>query len=707
MNLSLKTKLGILLPIGVLLVMTIIILSSFWASSLQNDYTVVINLSGRQRMLTQKMTKEILWVVREKEGKESGDGYKESLRKTIYIFDKTLDALANGGETIDPGGKAVKVPALSNPEILKILKSSSALWKEFHTNLGLFMEEGVSLDSDEFRKALAFIEANNGKLLDAMNDVAVLYEKEAKEKLSFFATIQVWAFIVTVIMGAVAYWVTESIIIRPLSKMAVSLQDITKMGVSEQPLIGNGDEIGNMIATIEQMAANLQNMREEIGNTASNVASASEQISSATEDLTAGAEIQSASIDMTSVSIEEINASMREIAGNTSELSSSAEKAAASTSEIAESIDKVAGIAEELANTVDEVASSITDMARSVKEITEHTSQLSNFTADTAAAVSEINSSIIEVEGSLSISAKLAEATEQDAEAGREAVKNTIDGMNRIRETVDDAARGMEKLNARSEAIGDILNVINEVAKQTSLLALNAAIIAAQAGDHGKGFSVVADEIKDLAGRTTESTREIESLIKAVQSESANVVKSMGIGRNSVEKGFELSQRAGEALDKILSSANSSRRMVGQITRASEEQRKGSQLANNSMEKITEMIRKVCMSIEDHERGSANIADASVKMKEAAFQVKNSTSEQSHNGKIISKAMENITEVIYSIDRGTQEQAKGSQEVAKSILEIRGIIDKNIDDLMKLSEVMEIMSAQTEILENAIKKFNT
>src|SRR5437870_7745307 len=125
--------------------------------------------------------------------------------------------------------------------------------------------------------------------------------------------------------------------------------------------------------------------------------------------------------------------------------------------------------------------------------------------------------------------------------AGRE----SIEGMEQIRQSVVASNAVVSRLGERSLAIGRILNVIEDIAEQTNLLALNAAILAAQAGEHGRGFSVVASEIRELSERTAASTREIAGLIQSVQSEVANALASMSEGTKLVEHGVTLSHQAG------------------------------------------------------------------------------------------------------------------------------------------------------------------
>lgn len=704
MKISLKLKTMILLG-GFLCVISLIIAANFRVNRLQKDYALIINLTGRQRMLSQKMTKDILGIVRDKEGKGSVPDYRESLTMTRELFDRTLNALISGGETTGAAGKNVTLPKPSNLSVVDTLNKSYELWKEFNNNIDAVLRQDAAIDSEEFKKALTFIEENNTRLLDAMNTVTEIYQGEADGIVSLLERLQFWTLLIALAVAAGAFWAVNYIVIKPVGNMADDLNSVATGDLTIESKVKSSDEIGEMAVTVNQMTVNLRGMVIEISNTSSNVASASEYIAATTKELNAGADIQNSAISRTSSSIDEMNASVKEIAGNTTKLSYKAEEIASTTLEMTASIDEIARIAEGLSYTVEEVTSSITEMTASVKEITEHASQLSTSTEETAASVSEINASIKEVEGNINISGRLADATASDAAAGMEAVNKTIDGMKRIKETVDTAAGVIKRLGAKSEAIGDILNVINEVAEQTNLLALNAAIIAAQAGEHGKGFSVVADEIKGLAERTTVSTKEIEILIKGVQSEVTNAVKSIEAGSKSVDTGMKVSNIAGDALEKILTSANSSRQMVEQIARASAEQLKGSQQASEAMEKITDMIKRVFRAIEDQEKGSAYISIAAEKMREAATHVKKTTKEQSHNGESISKLIEKMAEMVNSINRATSEQASESQKIVKAVSDIREITERNVAGVGKMQKATETLVSQTGILGDAVKRF--
>jgi len=253
------------------------------------------------------------------------------------------------------------------------------------------------------------------------------------------------------------------------------------------------------------------------------------------------------------------------------------------TNEMSESLKTmvadVAASANEVASAATEISSSNEEMSKGVAEQTEQVNQISS-------AIEQMSNSVVEVARKSNDAATNADESGRIAEEGGQVVQQTIEGMESIKEAVGSVGASVEQLGKQGEQIGQIIEVINDIADQTNLLALNAAIEAARAGEHGRGFAVVADEVRKLADRTTKATEEIGESIQAIQTETTGAVDRMNGGQQQVEKGVELATGAGESLTKIVNSAKDVAGMIQSIASAAEEQSSASEQVSRNVESI-------------------------------------------------------------------------------------------------------------------------
>ena len=201
------------------------------------------------------------------------------------------------------------------------------------------------------------------------------------------------------------------------------------------------------------------------------------------------------------------------------------------------------------------------------------------------------------------------------AQEGGEVVTQTIDDMNRISDAVASSAAAITELGERSKQIGEIVKVINDIADQTNLLALNAAIEAARAGEHGRGFAVVADEVRKLADRTTRATEEIAESIKAIQSETDRAVNRMHTGTEQVSRGAEQAGKAGTSLNRIVASADAVREVIQTIAGAMQQQAASS-------EELSRNIATISSAGEQATQGTHQAAEAASHLSEKAEQLR-------------------------------------------------------------------------------------
>lgn len=249
------------------------------------------------------------------------------------------------------------------------------------------------------------------------------------------------------------------------------------------------------------------------------------------------------------------------------------------------SIASVAQSAVQVASASQQLSASSEEMASGAEEQTSQTSQV-------ATSVEEMSATVQQVAKNANSAASSALEAGKTANKGGDIVGQTVNGISRISRSVQDLQNVIQGLSRNSEKIGNIIGVIDDVADQTNLLALNAAIEAARAGEQGRGFAVVADEVRKLAERTTVSTREIAEMVKSIQGDTSQAVTSMETGRKEVEAGVNLAQQAGAALNEIVQGVQGVQDMVQQIATASEEQSAAAEEISSNVESIASVARQ-------------------------------------------------------------------------------------------------------------------
>ncbi|KAB2925931.1 MAG: methyl-accepting chemotaxis protein [Bacteroidetes bacterium] len=233
------------------------------------------------------------------------------------------------------------------------------------------------------------------------------------------------------------------------------------------------------------------------------------------------------------------------------------------------------------------VASASTEISASTEQMAAGAHQQTSQASEVASAVEEMTKTIVENSQTAKHTAETSKQAKIAAEQGGKVVEDTVNGMKKIADVVRSSATTVQALGRSSDQIGEIISVIEEIADQTNLLALNAAIEAARAGEQGRGFAVVADEVRKLAERTTKATKEIASMIKQIQTDTKGAVTAMQEGTKQVDAGIALADRAGVSLQEIVAISQKVTDMISQIAGASEEQSKASELIAKNVEGIS------------------------------------------------------------------------------------------------------------------------
>ena len=243
-------------------------------------------------------------------------------------------------------------------------------------------------------------------------------------------------------------------------------------------------------------------------------------------------------------------------------------------------------------------------------------------TEQVATAMNEMSMSVHEVAGNASNAADAAQQADEAAKKGQQVVKGTVDDIHNLATEVESAAEVIGKLKEDSIGIGAVLDVIRAIADQTNLLALNAAIEAARAGEQGRGFAVVADEVRSLASRTQESTREIQGMIERLQNGAASAADAMDQGRRSADATVEKAGQAGESLDAITQVVDTIRDMNTQIAHAAEQQSTTAEEINRNVATINTISVETSHGAEQTAKATDELAQLALHLQEVVGKFK-------------------------------------------------------------------------------------
>ncbi len=275
-----------------------------------------------------------------------------------------------------------------------------------------------------------------------------------------------------------------------------------------------------------------------------------------------------------------------------------------------------------LSGTASQVASASTQLHATADQLATASEEVAAQSGTVATAGEEMSATSGDIARNCTQAAEGSKLASNVATEGAGVVKKTVEVMERIARKVQSSARTVESLGARSDQIGEIVGTIEDIADQTNLLALNAAIEAARAGEQGRGFAVVADEVRALAERTTKATKEIGDMIKNIQSETKGAVAIMEEGVREVETGTEEAGRSGAALQEILDQINTVTMQVSQIATAAEEQTATTSEISNNILQMSEVVQQTARGAQDSSEAASGLARLAEELKGIVGQFK-------------------------------------------------------------------------------------
>jgi len=467
------------------------------------------------------------------------------------------------------------------------------------------------------------------------------------------------------------------------------------------------DELGDIARSFAGMTTALQLTIGRVAEAADRVESAAAEIAAASESVALVTGEQVRGIQSATGAMHAVTGEMGGIAEAAEGLNLSVEESSASILELGSAGDELNRTAALLSSKVEEASTAIEQMIGSVKQVTANVDTLADAAEGTSSSMEEMASSLRDVDANAAETAKLSTRVVASAETGRERVQQTIVGMTAIHETTETAEHLIRSLGERAKEIGAIVDVIDDVADETNLLALNAAIIAAQAGEHGRAFSVVADQIKDLADRVLASTKEIAGLIRSVQGETQNAIAAVEQGARTVQEGVDMSAEAGLALEEITTAARESGMRIGEIVNAVREQARASSHVVGLMEKVRQGVDKIREAGHEQRRGNDAVHRSTISMRDAALQMHATAEEQSRGSARIRDTVTTVRDAAERINGSLREQSDGCKRALGTLEQVAERTRSNEESSKRLEEAMRGLRREADALRQDVRRFRT
>ncbi len=494
----------------------------------------------------------------------------------------------------------------------------------------------------EMALALVFDETyhkNKANIMKPIDDFYVLFQQRTAMDVAMYqqrSNTLIWGIFAVIIlmvgMFVLSYLILQQQVVKKLIRVVEVSKDLAgndlKIFSSEIDLIAKGDLTRSTWIKIRKM--NIRS-KDEVGQMAQALDDIIESLYNVNNSF------QQLTSNFKNVLLE-VNTNAMEVGTSSSKLALTASQAGEATAQIATTVQQVAkGITQET-DSISRTAQSVEQMSRAIEGVAKGAQDQTVSVGRAAEITNGISRTIEQVAGNaLSVTKDSAQAAEA-ARLGARTVSDTVKGMERIKEKVSLSAQAVTEMGTRSGEIGTIVETIEDIASQTNLLALNAAIEAARAGEHGKGFAVVADEVRKLAERSSLATKEIAGLIKSIQKTVAEAVRAMDEGGKEVENGVRLANESGDALGAILKAAEA-----------------------------------VYRQAEEAGKGAAQMSAAS---------------------SLLVTAVDGVSAVVEENTAATEEMAAGTTEVTKAIENIAAVSEENSAAIEEVSAAAQEMSAQ-------------
>ncbi len=512
--------------------------------------------------------------------------------------------------------------------------------------------------------------------------------------------------ITTMLLATLLGWVSARTMQTPLSEVARITTRVARGDLSDPGgRVLTDDAFGELTAEVTVMRSRLAGTVRRVVELSREVGASAQTTIEQAQKIGLGSEAQVAAVESVGKANDALEQGLREVAATIRRVAATFHDATESGARVDSDFDDLTRDVEALASEASEAASAVGELSKGMASVAEDVAVLSEAAERANEAAGDVDKALSRMRVHAGGAAEAAKRSITAAKGGAESVRRTVDGIGRIREGSEKAVMRVENLSTRISEVDQVLAVIDDIAEKTKLLALNASIIAAQAGEQGRSFAVVASEVRDLAARTASSTREIAGTIQDVREASRDVVGVIRSSGARVEEGVTLAGEAEQSLEEILETAYETSAAAGEIAMATDLQSRKVSDVREEVDQVANMAARIAAVGETQAGVAAGARRAAERIASLTVQVNHVIASLTERNRTLLSTFTEMSEPVDVVDATLEQQAAAMAAITRENARIHDVATASADLAERLDESARIIDEAAEALAAEVRYF--
>lgn len=506
-------------------------------------------------------------------------------------------------------------------------------------------------------------------------------------------------------VGTFCYRVIREALKMYVERQLAALRVITGEGAAALTM-GGGDELQQLMECNEALMSKVLIMVENVSRLTADITQRHGRLTGEFAAMVSGNEGQARRGQQSLEAVGRMNDFSRDLIREIEEIAARTAERASISAEMSSATDAIDGSVREYSALVMETSDSIDQVALSVRETAANTQALTDSTEQTYHSITSISESILEVRDRTQRSSACSERVMLEAEEGMASMGATIATMREIEGSSKRFVEAITRLSQHTSRVGEFLDVIKDVVTQTGLLSLNASIIAAQAGEQGRAFGVVAEEVRALARRSSASTDEIEELVRNIQRETVAAQHAARQGTERVAEGVRVSESASTALQRIKESAAEASKMGHDIARVTDQQASESRVIIDEAEKNLQRVKRLTAAVMEEENGARVIVKSLERMRRSTQTIAASTEEQARGNRLYMKSVQDDNDKVRMLNESSVQQIQLGDSLRNDVNEVGRLMEANAREARRIMGEIEEINRNLGLIQNEMAIFS-